>query len=325
VWAVWNSVESFPQVAINKYVVNTKAKFLPLVLLGYCANKFRSFGNALFIVRSTGSDKKDSTEERGHPFHLVTLSPFPLTGSIGALLATLGLAMWFHGREGGTKVLLFGIWSLILTIVLWFRDIIREGAYEGVHTLAVQVGLRYGMVLFITTEVVFFFSFFWTYFSAALAPTIEIGGIFPPVGIQVFNAAEVPLLNTSLLLLSGASVTWAHHGLVAGYRKQALNGLVITVFLGLMFTLCQVLEYVEACFTLSDGIYGSTFFLLTGFHGAHVLIGTIMLFVCLIRQWAFQFTREHHIGFNFAAAYWHFVDVVWIGLYCFVYVWAGIL
>jgi len=260
---------------------------------------------------------------RGHPWHLVTKSPFPITGAMGALLTTEGLAMWLHGLNMGGKVLIFGLWSLILTIVLWFRDIIREGTYEGVHTQAVQVGLRYGMVLFITTEVVFFFSFFWTYFSAALAPTIEIGGNFPPAGIQVFNASEVPLLNTSLLLLSGASVTWAHHSMVAGYRIQTINGLLVTVVLGLMFTLCQALEYVEANFTLSDGIYGSTFFLLTGFHGLHVLIGSIILFVCLIRQWAFQFTREHHIGFVFGAAYWHFVDVVWIGLYCFVYVWAG--
>jgi len=244
-------------------------------------------------------------------------------GGTSALQITLGLSLWMHNFGGGLKILLLSLGILIYTMILWFRDIIREGTFEGAHTNAVQEGLRLGMILFITSEVYFFFTFFWTYFSAALAPTIEIGGVFPPKGIHVFNATEVPLLNTLILLLSGASVTWAHHGIIAGYRKQAIYGLIVTVTLGVFFTFCQALEYLEACFTLSDGIYGSAFFLLTGFHGFHVLVGTIFLLVCFFRQWIYHFTSEHHFGFNFASVYWHFVDVVWIGLYLFVYIWGG--
>jgi len=265
--------------------------------------------------------KKDSAV--AHTHHLVTVSPYPLMGALNALMLALGLTLWFHLFEIGIYTMIFGFLSLVYTIVLWFRDIIREGTYEGVHTFGVQEGLLLGMILFITSEVMFFFSFFWAYFSAALAPTLEIGGVFPPIGIQVFNANEVPLLNTLILLLSGASVTWAHNGIIARLRKPVIISLIYTVTLGLLFTGLQALEYLEANFTLSDGIYGSAFFLLTGFHGLHVLIGTTLLFVCLIRQLKYHFTSEHHFGFNFAAAYWHFVDVVWLFLFVFVYIWGG--
>ena len=212
---------------------------------------------------------------------------------------------------------------MLFSMGLWFRDIVREGTFEGAHTHQVQEGLRLGMILFITSEVMFFFSFFWAYFSAALAPTVEMGSVFPPLGIEVFKPGDVPLLNTCILLLSGATVTWSHKAILAGYRQEAIDGLALTVSLGALFTFFQGLEYLEALFTISDGIYGTTFFLLTGFHGLHVMIGTTMLAVALIRELKYHYTSEHHFGFTFAAIYWHFVDVVWLGLYLFVYIWGS--
>nr|YP_009503527.1 cytochrome c oxidase subunit III [Pectinatella magnifica]AWX65964.1 cytochrome c oxidase subunit 3 [Pectinatella magnifica] len=256
-----------------------------------------------------------------NPFHLVEFSPWPLTGSISALGLVVGMASWFHGY--GFMVAYMGLLGIIITMIQWWRDVIREGSHQGYHTTSVVKGLRWGMILFIISEVCFFFAFFWAYFHSSLTPTTEVGSVWPPVGINPLNPFDVPLLNTVVLLCSGVSVTWAHHGLMEGLRQTSVLGLVVTVLLGFYFTLLQLGEYNETTFSLSDGIYGSAFFVATGFHGFHVIIGTTFLLVCLVRLWLYQYSSSHHFGFEAAAWYWHFVDVVWLFLYTFIYWWGS--
>jgi len=258
-----------------------------------------------------------------HPYHLVDPSPWPLFASIGALTTTVGGVLYMHSYFAGGYVLTLGFLLILACMYVWWRDVVREATYEGHHTSVVQIGLRYGMLLFIASEVMFFFAFFWAYFHASIAPSIELGAVWPPKGIEVLNPWEVPLLNTVILLLSGATVTWSHHAMIAGDRKQALLGLALTILLAIAFTSLQGMEYVESSFKISDGVYGSTFFMATGFHGAHVLIGSTFLLVCLVRLIQYHFTRHHHFGFEAAAWYWHFVDVVWLFLFVSIYWWGS--
>lgn len=258
-----------------------------------------------------------------HPYHLVDASPWPIIGAFSALLLTFGGVMYMHSYNYGSFLLSFGFIMVIYTMIVWWRDVVRESTFEGHHTSVVQRGLKYGMILFISTEVMFFLAFFWAYFSASLSPTVEVGAIWPPKGIDVFNPWEVPLLNTLILLLSGVTLTWAHHAILSNRRKSAIRALAFTVLLGAIFTCLQIMEYREATFTIADGIYGTTFFMATGFHGVHVLIGTTFLLVCLIRLIKSHFTSKHHVGFEAAAWYWHFVDVVWLFLYVSIYWWGG--
>ncbi len=254
-----------------------------------------------------------------NPFHLVEFRPWPLVGSIGALMLTVGLVSWFHGYRL-VPLILRGI-VILITIFQWWRDIVREGTYQGFHTYQVGVGLRWGIILFIVSEVCFFFAFFWAYFHSSLAPRMELGCCWPPTGVEPLNPFSVPLLNTAVLLASGVTVTWAHHSLIEGDRMGGIQGLSLTVLLGVYFTVLQAGEYYEAPFTLADGAYGSTFFVATGFHGLHVLIGTSFLLVCLFRLYFYHFSIGHHFGFEAAAWYWHFVDVVWLFLYLSIYWW----
>ncbi len=256
-----------------------------------------------------------------HAYHIVNPSPWPLTGAFSALLLTSGLVIWFH--YSSTILLSLGLLANTLTIYQWWRDIIREGTYQGHHTPIVQKGLRYGIILFIVSEVFFFAGFFWAFYHSSLVPTHDLGGCWPPTGITPLNPLEVPLLNTSVLLASGVSITWAHHSLIEGKRNHINQALLITILLGLYFTILQASEYFETPFSISDGIYGSTFFIATGFHGLHVIIGTTFLVVCLLRQLKFHFTSKHHFGFEAAAWYWHFVDVVWLFLYVSIYWWGS--
>lgn len=259
----------------------------------------------------------------GHGFHLVDISPWPFVTSMSAFTLMTGSVMYFHSIKNGFFVMIFGLILVILTMSVWWRDVVREATFEGHHTKAVQKGLRLGMILFIISEIMFFFAFFWAFFHSSLAPTVEIGSIWPPEAIYAFNPWEVPLLNTIILLTSGATVTWAHHALTAGkeMRKEAILGLLFTIILAIVFTALQMYEYNVSAFNISDGIYGSTFFMATGFHGFHVLIGTIFLAVCLVRLVKHHFTATHHFGFEAAAWYWHFVDVVWLFLYVSIYWW----
>ena len=257
-----------------------------------------------------------------HPYHIVDESPWPLYGSMGGLYLTSGIVSWFHLND----LSLFFIGAVLLALVMyqWWRDIRREGAIQGLHSAIVELGLRWGILLFITSEVFFFVRFFWAYFHASLRPNIEVGSLWPPAGINPFNPFGVPLLNTIVLVSSGVGVTWAHHALIEGDYDQIKRGLIITVALGVYFTMLQGLEYYEASFSFADGVYGSTFFIATGFHGLHVLVGTLFLLVCLLRHFKREFRAAHHFGFEAAAWYWHFVDVVWLFLYLALYWWGGI-
>nr|YP_009684652.1 cytochrome c oxidase subunit III [Exorista japonica]YP_010432110.1 cytochrome c oxidase subunit III [Winthemia sumatrana]QDR25215.1 cytochrome c oxidase subunit III [Exorista japonica]USW04707.1 cytochrome c oxidase subunit III [Winthemia sumatrana] len=256
-----------------------------------------------------------------HPFHLVDYSPWPLTGSIGAMTIVTGMVKWFHQYD--TSLFLLGNIITILTVYQWWRDISREGTYQGLHTNMVTNGLRWGMILFILSEVLFFLSFFWAFFHSSLSPSIELGTLWPPMGIMTFNPFQVPLLNTVILLTSGITVTWAHHSLMEGNHSQTTQSLFFTVLLGIYFTILQAYEYIEAPFTIADSVFGSTFFVATGFHGIHVLIGTTFLLICLIRHLNNHFSKNHHFGFEAAAWYWHFVDIVWLFLYISIYWWGG--
>jgi cytochrome c oxidase subunit 3 len=260
---------------------------------------------------------------RKHPFHLVDPSPWPLFASFACLATTAGGVMYMHAYLGGGVLLTVGLMMIFYSMFVWWRDVIRESTFQGHHTTPVQLGLRYGMILFIASEVMFFLAFFWAFFHSSLAPTVELGAVWPPKGITVLDPWEIPFLNTIILLTSGAAVTWAHHAILAGYRKEGITGLGITILLAVIFTGFQAFEYIEAPFTISDGVYGSTFYLSTGFHGLHVIIGTIFLFICLLRLQKGHFTKLHHFGFEAAAWYWHMVDVIWLFLFVSIYYWGG--
>jgi cytochrome c oxidase subunit 3 len=303
-----------------------------------------------------------------HDYHLVDPSPWPIVASIGALTTAVGLVIWMRsmgeGAAGlfgvkGPWIFAVGVAVLIATAFMWWRDVIIE-AHKGDHTPVVQLHLRYGMILFIASEVMFFLAWFWAYFDASLFPgdirhinnvsealgmvqrNALLGGQWPPVPVEAteatlpstgapingffkgtFDPWGIPLVNTLILLSSGCTVTWAHHSLLKGDRRGLVLGLVLTVILGMIFTSLQAYEYHHAAFSYGGHIYGSTFFMATGFHGAHVIIGTIFLTVCLLRAIAGDFTPQQHFGFEAAAWYWHFVDVVWLFLFACIYVWGA--
>lgn len=259
-----------------------------------------------------------------HPFHLVDPSPWPFFIAVALLVLTLGAVMYFHGYRLGLLMLTFGFSFVVLVMGFWWRDVIREATFRGLHTLKVTQGLRIGVALFILSEIMFFFSFFWAFFHASLAPSIEIGGVWPPYGLTILNPLGVPLLNTLILLTSGATVTFTHYAIITQNRVFGIYGFVATILLALVFTAFQAFEYIEAPFNLSDGVYASTFFVSTGFHGLHVIVGTLFLIVGFIRFLKYHFTPRHHLGFEAAAWYWHFVDVVWLFLFLFVYIWGSL-
>ena len=258
-----------------------------------------------------------------HPYHLVDPSPWPLITSFALLALTLSAVMYFNGYFGGQPLLVLGFILVVFAMILWFRDVAAEGTFLGHHTTPVQKGLILGVALFIVSEVFFFISVFWAYFHSALSPTVELGAHWPPAGIEALNPFEIPLLNTIILLSSGATITYAHHALIQGNRRPAILGGLFTILLALVFTGLQGFEYMEAPFTLSDGAYGSTFFFGTGFHGLHVIIGTLFIAVGVLRSLSYHLTENHHLGFEASIAYWHFVDIVWLFLYGSIYWWGS--
>lgn len=257
------------------------------------------------------------------PFHLVTPSPWPILVSFSLLTLTIGAVMSMHGYANGGTVLSLGFILTLSGMILWFRDIITEGTLLGDHTTEVVYGLVYGIVLFIVSEVFAFLSVFWAFFHSSLAPAIEIGGIWPPMGITPLNPYAIPLLNTFLLLSSGATVTYAHHAFIGKNRSRALEGTLITIILALIFTAFQAYEYYQAPFSITDSAFGSAFFVSTGLHGLHVIVGTIFLTVGFLRIANYQLTATHHQGHEAGILYWHFVDVVWLFLFISVYIWGG--
>nr|YP_009467130.1 cytochrome c oxidase subunit III [Agramma hupehanum]ARB50123.1 cytochrome c oxidase subunit III [Agramma hupehanum] len=256
-----------------------------------------------------------------HPYHLVNYSPWPLTGSIGALTLTSGLTLMFMNKN--MNLMMLGMLITLMTMFQWWRDISREATFQGLHNSLIIKGLKISMILFIISEIMFFVSFFWAFLHSSLSPTMEIGMMWPPKGIITFNPMEIPLLNTMILLTSGMTVTWAHHSLIFNNFYQTKNSLYLTVTLGVLFTIFQGYEYIESNFTISDSIYGACFFMATGFHGLHVIIGTLFLLICLIRHNKHHFSKNHHYGFEAASWYWHFVDVVWLMLYIMIYWWGS--
>ena len=260
---------------------------------------------------------------QNHPFHLVSPSPWPLFTSVSLFILTTATVLFMHGFQGFEYLVPVAVFNVMYVMGLWFRDVISEGTYLGNHTNAVQKGLNLGVGLFIISEVFFFLAIFWAFFHSALSPTVELGNQWPPAGINPLNPFEVPLLNTLILLSSGASLTYAHHALIQGNRKGTIVGFVITLLLAVTFTGFQALEYHEAPFTIADGIYGTTFFFGTGFHGLHVIVGTIFLAVAFFRVLNYSLTDHHHLGFEACALYWHFVDVVWLFLWVSIYWWGS--
>ena len=264
-----------------------------------------------------------------HSYHLVDPSPWPLVGAAAAGILAVGALLFMH--EEVVWLLILGFLLVLLTMFVWWRDVVKEAQHDGHHTPVVSLGHRYGMALFIASEVMFFSAFFWAFFDASLfadeaaqyARVAFTGGVWPPAGLEVFAAFDLPFLNTLILLMSGVTVTWAHEALFDSNRPHVIYGLGLTVLLGIIFTCLQVVEYSHAPFGFRDGIYPSTFFMATGFHGFHVLVGTLMLMVCFFRATAGHFSAKQHVGFESAAWYWHFVDVVWLFLFAAVYWWGG--
>ncbi|MBN2973793.1 cytochrome c oxidase subunit 3 [Roseomonas aeriglobus] len=277
---------------------------------------------------------------KNHDYHILPPSPWPLMGSLTAGLLAVGGLLWMKDHHFGPAVFGLGFAGVLATMYFWWADVIRE-AHAGDHTPVVQLHLRYGMILFIASEVMFFVGWFWAFFDFSLFPAMvgytpgahgEAGTVelltegvaqWPPKGLEVINAFELPLLNTFILLLSGTTVTWAHHALIHGDRDGLKKGLWCTILLGAVFSCIQAYEYIHAPFPFKGLNYGASFFMATGFHGVHVLIGTIFLAVCLVRAYRGDFTPRQHFGFEAAAWYWHFVDVVWLFLFVSIYVWGS--
>ena len=255
--------------------------------------------------------------EKNHPYQIVDPSPWPLLAALGAFLIAVAGALVMHGHSKWS--LAPGAVMTVLSAALWWGDVIRESHQKSIHTSAVQENLRIGMVLFIVSEVLFFAAFFGSYFYSSILPGEAVGHIWPPKEITPLDPFHLPYLNTLILLLSGTTVTWAHHEILNGRAREALKGLLITVLLGLTFTCIQAYEYMHAGFGIKDGVYGSNFYMATGFHGAHVMIGTAFLAVCAYRAWKNDLSPKAHVGFEAAAWYWHFVDVVWLFLFISIY------
>ncbi|MEQ8968505.1 MAG: cytochrome c oxidase subunit 3 [Azospirillaceae bacterium] len=264
-----------------------------------------------------------ATKEAGtpHPYHLVSPSPWPLVGATSGGVLAVGLLLFMH--YGSVLLLVLGTLGVLATMALWWRDVIRESVVEKAHSSITKIGMRFGMMLFIASEVMFFVAFFWAYFDASLFPKEATGFTWPPESIEAIPPFGLPFMMTLVLLLSGTTVTWAHHALREGHTQDAAKALAITVGLGIFFTGLQAYEYGHAAFGFTEGIYPSTFYMATGFHGFHVIIGTIFLAVCLWRTMKGHFTPDSHFGFEAAAWYWHFVDVVWLFLFSAVYWWGA--
>lgn len=282
--------------------------------------------------------------QKQHDYHIVDPSPWPFLASLGAFTMLFGAVVWMNGDDtetlgsiaGSPYIFVGGLALVLYSAISWWSDVAKEGK-SGDHTPVVRIGLRYGMILFIMSEVMFFAAWFWMYFKHALLPMPAtagdpdalggpggVEGVWPPEGIQIVDPWHLPLLNTLILLTSGATVTWAHHAIVHSDRKSLIQGLLYTVLLGALFTMVQAYEYGEiykyGLFDEGAGIYFSSFIMATGFHGAHVLIGSIFLLVCLVLALRGHFTAQSHVGFEGAAWYWHFVDVVWLFLFMGIYV-----
>jgi cytochrome c oxidase subunit 3 len=317
---ILNNISSFVNVSIliyKKNIVNNIFKDININIFNTLSWKVGTYSkNPICGLESNISLP-------AHPYHIVDQSPWPLALSGVLLSLTISAVLSFHGYVMGDFLLTCSFMLLIWGMSLWFKDIITEASYLGAHTEKVQKGISLGVVLFIISEVFFFLSIFWAYFHSSLAPAIELGSEWPPKGIEPVDASEVPTANTTILLSSGSAVTVSHHSLVNQLMDWANYGSVATIVLAVLFTALQVLEYFGVSYTITDSVFGSTFFMATGFHGLHVIIGTLFLLVGAIRIYSYQVTNTHHVGVESGILYWHFVDVVWLILFGAVYFWGG--
>ena len=272
-----------------------------------------------------------------HPYHIVRPSPWPLISALAAGSLAIGMLLYMHGIgigetfKFGLSGVVFGVLAVMACMFFWWKDVIYESVVEKAHSPIAMIGMRYGMILFIASEVMFFAAFFWAFFDVSLFADEAIQylrveytqGFWPPPQIITIPPFELPLLMTMILLLSGCTVTWAHHAILEGKRQESVKALGITVALGFIFLCFQMYEYSHAAFAFKEGAYSSTFYMATGFHGFHVFVGTVFLAVCWLRAKKGHFDPEHHFGFEAAAWYWHFVDVVWLFLFIAIYWWGG--
>lgn len=265
----------------------------------------------------------ERSKHQQFPFHLVAPSPWPIAVSFGLLSLALSLALTMHGYVGHLNLIWLALVVVAGSATLWFRDIIAEATYLGDHTIAVRKGLHLGFLLFVVSEILIFAGLFWAYFHSAMNPTIELGSVWPPVGIQAVQPTELPLLNTIILLASGATVTWSHHAVINGNRKNALTGLFMTTWLIIIFVICQYIEYTNATFTISDGVYGSVFYAATGLHFLHMVMLIVMLSISYWRLRNYHYTSGHHVGYETTILYLHVLDVIWLFLYIVMYWWGS--
>jgi cytochrome c oxidase subunit 3 len=265
---------------------------------------------------------------KNHDYHILAPSSWPLLGALGGFAMLGGAVLWMHGIT--PYVFLGGLVATLYVMFAWWSEVVTESEV-GDHTGVVRIDLRYGFILFIMSEVMFFVAFFWAFFDASIFPGGDIqylraeytGGMWPPPQFEIIKPFDLPFLMTMILLLSGCTVTWAHHAILEGKNNDAIKGLGLSVLLGVIFLGFQVYEYAHAHLGFTDGIYPSTFFMATGFHGFHVFVGTVFLFVCWQRARKGHFTPKSHFGFEAAAWYWHFVDVVWLFLFIAIYWWGN--
>lgn len=258
-----------------------------------------------------------------HPYHLVGPSPWPIFTSFSLMSLALNLGLNFHGYMNNNYFILLSIVTILYSMTLWFKDIIAESTYLGDHTLAVKKGIMQGFLLFVVSEILIFASLFWSYLHSALNPTVELGMTWPPTGIEAISPAELPLLNTIILLASGATITYAHHALLNGNRVNTLYGFTYSTVLIILFVALQGLEYKFAPFTIADSVYGSAFFSTTGLHGLHMIMLAIMLLVCTFRVYNYDFTNSSHVFAETSILYLHVLDVIWLFIYIVMYWWGS--
>lgn len=268
---------------------------------------------------------KLKNKKQKHLYHIVSISPWPLLGAFSTFLFVISLAMYFHQFKFGFILVLFSFFLILITMQRWWADVIKEATWAGYHTKLIQKGLKIGIILFIISEIMFFFAFFWAFFHSSLAPITQIGSTWPPTGVIPLDPFNIPIINTAILLLSGCTLTLSHYALRVNKIFFQYLGLGCTIFFAIQFTFEQLYEYIIAPFSLSDSIYGTTFYMATGLHGLHVIVGTLFLIICFIRLFFGHYSAIHHVGFEAAIWYWHFVDVVWLFLFATIYCWgAGI-
>lgn len=253
------------------------------------------------------------------PYFILNLSPWPILTALNTFNLIISNIIIINFKFNLISLINFLI--IIIISILWWRDVIRERTFQGNHNFFIINLIKFRIILFIISEIFLFISFFWNFLHNSLAPSIELGLNWPPKNIIFFNPLLIPLLNTIILLTSRFTITLTHFYLLNNSKKKTIIFINLTIILSIYFLILQALEYNQATFTFSDSIFGSSFYIATGFHGLHVIIGTIFLIINLLRILKLHFSFIHHIRFELAAWYWHFIDIIWLFLYITFYWW----